>query len=102
MEDHAGHIVVMATECIHFPCFVLIHAPQFNQTIVCTGHNQRQRWMETGPVHTTIVAFEDVFDNGIGHTEQISCTLQLRQIVQATWSRSNVLFAQTFVRGNNV
>jgi len=40
MEQHAGHVVVVAAAGVHLPGLVLVHSPQLHQAIIGTGHNQ--------------------------------------------------------------
>lgn len=98
MEQHTGYIVVMATECVHLPGFVFVHAPQFDLTIISAGHNQRQIRVETGPVDTTIMALEHVLHYRISNAEQIRCALQFWQIIDASWAWGDTLFAQSWIK----
>lgn len=71
MEQHAGHIVVMASASVDFPSFRIVHSPQFNLSVVGSRDYKGQSWMETRPVDAAIMTFENVFDNGVGLTEKI-------------------------------
>lgn len=95
MEHCTWYIVPMSPASVHFPSLVLIHTPKFHNTIVTTGHNQRQRWMETGPVHATVMTLKHVLNNSISSSKEICCSLQFWQIIQAARTRCNILLAQS-------
>lgn len=75
MEHNAGHVVVMPTARVNFPCFVLVHTPQFNLSIIGTGYDKRQRRVEASPVNAAVVTLEHVLYDSIGSAKQISGTL---------------------------
>ena len=65
MKCDTGDIVVMSSTGVHFPSFVLVHSPQLHQSIICCSDDQRQGGMKCCPIHSSIVSFQDMFDDGI-------------------------------------
>jgi hypothetical protein len=58
-----------------------IHPPKLNLSIITSRHNQRHGGMESSPVNTSIVAFQDIFDHNISATEQISLAILAIKVI---------------------
>jgi hypothetical protein len=58
-----------------------IHPPKLNLSIITSRHNQRHGGMESSPVDTSIVPFQDIFDHNIRATEQISLTILAIKVI---------------------
>mmetsp|Transcript_14693 Transcript_14693/g.43528 ORF Transcript_14693/g.43528 Transcript_14693/m.43528 type:complete len:467 (-) Transcript_14693:330-1730(-) len=71
MKDHARHIVGVAPERVHFPRLGFVHSPEFDLTVVGSRHDQRKSGMEGSPVHSSVVALQDVLDQSVCRTEEV-------------------------------
>jgi len=58
-----------------------IHPPKLNLSIITSRHNQRHGGMESSPVDTSIVTFQDIFDHNISATEQISLAILAIKVI---------------------
>ncbi|KAF9408069.1 hypothetical protein HW555_012131 [Spodoptera exigua] len=88
VEEHAGDIVVVATARVHLPSLRLVrcsaqwylsivHPPEFDLSVVSGRYYERQAWVEGGPVHSSVVALQDMFDDSISLQYQLlSATLR--------------------------
>lgn len=90
VEETGGSILEVATAGIDFPRLGICkseaismiqvrevvaepttHAPELDQPVITSGHNQWQRWVERHPVDTTVMTFQHKLDNRIGVTEHV-------------------------------
>mmetsp|Transcript_61092 Transcript_61092/g.171174 ORF Transcript_61092/g.171174 Transcript_61092/m.171174 type:complete len:225 (+) Transcript_61092:1764-2438(+) len=60
----------MATESIHFPGLGFAHSPQLDLTIIGCRSQERESRMETSPVDSTVMSFQDVLDNDVVGSKQ--------------------------------
>ena len=75
-------------------CF--IHPPQFYLPVICSWHNQRKGGMEAGPVHTPVMALQDMFHNSICLPKQVCCTRVLKVFIQTSWSWCHILLTKAY------
>ena len=71
VENDAGNVVVVASAGVHFPGLVVVHSPQLHHAIVGGRDDERQGGVERRPVHSSVVSFEHVLDDGVGLAEQV-------------------------------
>mmetsp|Transcript_113163 Transcript_113163/g.359657 ORF Transcript_113163/g.359657 Transcript_113163/m.359657 type:complete len:399 (-) Transcript_113163:752-1948(-) len=72
VEHHARDVVEMTSQRVHLPSLGIIHPPEFDQPVVCTGDDQRQRRVEGGPIDASFVALKHVFHHSIRGAEHIA------------------------------
>lgn len=70
-----GDIVEMTSTAIHLPRFGLGHPPQLDLTVVSGRDDQWESRVESGPVDSTIMPLENVFDDCVGIAKQVGLTL---------------------------
>jgi hypothetical protein len=75
MKQGCGSIVKVSATSIHFPGLRLRHAPYLNETIVTGGNDEWERRMEGNPVYAAVMAFKNVFYDGVGVAEQVGLGL---------------------------
>ena len=72
-----GHrdVVEMTSTTVNFPSFGFGHPPELDLSIITTGYDERECGVECGPINSSVMALENIFDDRIGVSEQIRLTL---------------------------
>lgn len=71
MEQSDGNIVKVTSAGIDLPRLGFGHPPKLDLTIVTARDDERESRVEGRPVDSAVVAFEDVFDHGVGVAEEV-------------------------------
>ena len=76
VEQTARNIVGVTTEGVDLPRLGLGHSPKLDLTIVGGTGQKGQGGVEGGPVHSTVVALEDVLDHNVVSAEKLGLNVE--------------------------
>jgi len=71
MENTARYVVIVATKSVNFPGLGVTHSPQLNTSVIGTRDNKGQGRVESSPIDTSIVTFEDKVNCGVVRAKNI-------------------------------
>lgn len=96
-QFHTPSTSLCTTHTIHISAyFCLIHPPQLYLPVICSWHNQRKGWMEAGPVHTPVMALQDMFNNSICLPKQVCWSRVLKVVIQTSRSWCHILLTKAY------
>src|SRR5271170_981206 len=72
VEKGSRSIVEMTSASIDFPRFRFRHSPNFDETVIPGGDEEREGWMERDPIDSSIVSFENILYRGIGISKNVA------------------------------
>mmetsp|Transcript_28238 Transcript_28238/g.86273 ORF Transcript_28238/g.86273 Transcript_28238/m.86273 type:complete len:201 (-) Transcript_28238:656-1258(-) len=71
MEERTRDVVDMTAQGVHLPRLRLVHPPQLDLPVICTGDNERQRRVERRPVHPAIMSLKHILNGGVIAAEEV-------------------------------
>lgn len=71
VKHHARHVVHVPAQGVHLPRLGIVHPPQLHLTVIRARDDERQRRVETRPVHAAVVALEDVLHDRVAAAEEL-------------------------------